>query len=63
MEDTAARIYSEIRQLSDRLTKLQRDRVLTLDGNPAGTWQAVQQALTLLDAAAEQVSTLETLEL
>lgn len=63
MRDTAARIYTDVRDLSDRLTQLQRDRLLTLDNNPDGTWEAVQQALTLLDQAAEHIAALETLDL
>lgn len=63
MDDSAAAIYADLRVLADRLTDLQRARVLTLDGNPAGTHDAVQEALTLLDRAAEQIAGLETLQL
>lgn len=34
MADTAAQIYTAVRDLSDRLTQLQRDRLLTVDGGP-----------------------------
>lgn len=63
MADTAAKVYADVRELSDRLTQLQRDRALTLDGNPEGTWQAVHDALTLLDQAADRIAKLETLDL
>lgn len=63
MDDTAATIYTELRSLADRLTELQRARLLTIDGNPAGTRDAVQDALTLLDRAADKISQLETLDL
>lgn len=63
MDDTAARIYTEVRNLADRLTDLQRNRRLTLDGHPEGTRDAVNEALALLDQAAERIAKLETLEL
>ena len=61
--DTAAAIYTELRDLADRLTELQRARLLTLDGNPGGTKTAVQEALIRLDQAAELVGQMETLDL
>ena len=61
--DTAAAIYTELRDLADRLTALQSARLLTLEGNPAGTRDTVQDALRLLDRAAEQISQLGTLGL
>lgn len=63
MTDTAAQIYSDLHNLSDRLTQLQHDHALTLDHNPDRTRDAVHQALTLLDQAGEQISKLETLQL
>ena len=61
--DTAAAVYTDLRTLADRLTDLQRARLLTLDNDPAGTGAAVRHALTLLDQAAERIAGLETLDL
>lgn len=61
--ETAAQIYTELRDLADRLTDLQRARVLTLDGNPERTQVAVREALAHLDQAAERIGQLETLNL
>jgi hypothetical protein len=63
MSDTAAAIYTDLRGLVERLTELQRARLLTQDGNPAGTNDAVREALALLDQAAERIAQLETLQL
>lgn len=61
--DTAAAIYTDLRDLTERLTALQHARLLTLEGDPSGTNAVVHQALRLLDRAAEQLSQLETLDL
>lgn len=63
MTDTAAAIYTDLRGLADRLTELQRARLLTLDNDPGGTNLAVREALTLLDQAADRIARLETLQL
>lgn len=63
MDDTAAAIYTDLRQLVERLSELQRRHVLTLDDDPSGTRRTVQETLSLLDAAADRVGRLETLDL
>jgi len=62
-DDTAAAIYTELARPGRPTHCNESARLLTLEGNPAGTRDAVQEALRLLDRAAEQISQLETLDL